>query len=68
MFLDIIVLPTGEVIKKDEGELQQALEKNWITPQQYELAYETFYRVLDELEQGIFTLPQNSLRYRNALL
>ena len=68
LFLDIIVLPTGEVITKDEDELQQALENNWITKEQYELAYTTFYQVLKELEQGTFNLLTSSSKYREVLL
>ncbi|WP_341323644.1 DUF402 domain-containing protein [Solibacillus sp. FSL H8-0523] len=68
LFLDIIVLPTGEVITKDEDELQQALENNWITKEQYDLAYTTFYWVIKELKQGTFELLTSSSKYREVLL
>ena len=68
LFLDIIVLPTGEVIKKDEDELEQALENEWISKAQYDLAYETFYRLLKQIKQGELKLLASSIKHRDYLL
>jgi uncharacterized protein len=54
LFLDIIVLPTGEIIEKDQDELQVALENNIITREQYELAFNTFHQVLNQIQTNTF--------------
>ncbi|MCH7323413.1 DUF402 domain-containing protein [Solibacillus sp. MA9] len=68
LFLDIIVLPTGEVIKKDEDEIVQALKNEWISDAQYELAYATFYKLLKQIKQGEFNLLASSKKHREYLL
>ena len=64
LFLDIVVLPTGEIIEKDKDELEEALKNNWITQSQYELAYQTFHRVLQD---GTFNYFDLSLKHRDLL-
>ncbi|MDN4607871.1 DUF402 domain-containing protein [Sporosarcina highlanderae] len=39
LFLDLIVLPTGELIEKDEDELEDALNKEIITKHDYDQAW-----------------------------
>lgn len=67
LFLDIVVLPTGEVIQKDKDELAWALDKQLITQQQYELAYRTFHELLALIEEGNFPYFDMSLVHRNRL-
>ena len=38
LFLDIVALPTGEVIQQDEDELEEALESGSIYHKMYDLA------------------------------
>jgi predicted RNA-binding protein associated with RNAse of E/G family len=38
LYLDVALLPTGEILLLDEDELKQALLDNEITKEQYELA------------------------------
>ena len=68
LFLDIIVLPTGEIIEKDKEELEEALQNNWITKKQYELAYQTFYCILNQIQEGTFKYFDLSLKHRSYLL
>ena len=68
LFLDIVVLPTGEVIEKDKDEIEEALQNNLITKAQYELAYETFHRVLNQIQEGTFKYFDLSLKHHNYLL
>lgn len=67
LFLDIIVLPTGEIIEKDKDELEEALQRNWITKLQYELAYQTFHSVLQQLQEGTFKYLDLSLKHHSYL-
>lgn len=68
LFLDIIVLPTGEIIEKDKDELEEALKQNWITKSQYELAYQTFHSILKQIKDGTFKYLELSLKHRYYLL
>lgn len=68
LFLDIVVLQTGEIIEKDKDELEEALQNNWITKSQYELAYRTFHHVLKQLREGTFKYFDLSLKHRDYLL
>lgn len=54
LFLDLIVLPTGEVHEKDRDELEEALSKGEINREQYDLAYREFHRVLQKIKGGQF--------------
>ena len=67
LFLDIVVLPTGEIIEKDKDELEEALQNNWITQSQYELAYQTFHRVLKQIQDGTFTYIDLSFKHLKLL-
>lgn len=68
LFLDIVVLPTGEAFQKDQDELAWALEKHIITQQQYELAYQTFHDVLARIDEGNFPYFTMSEKQRNQLV
>lgn len=68
LYLDIVVLPTGEIIEKDKDELEEALQHRWITKSQYDLAYETFNDLLKQIQEGTFKYFDLSLKHRNYLL
>lgn len=68
LFLDIVVLPTGEIIEKDKDELEEALKNNWITKSQYEFAYQAFHHVLKQIQEGTFKYFDLSLKHRDYLL
>ena len=44
-FLDLIVLPTGEIIEKDIDEIEAALNSQTITDDEYERAWSEFNRL-----------------------
>lgn len=54
LFLDIILLPTGEVFEKDKDEIEVALADGTISRMQYDLAYREFYRLLEEIQRDRF--------------
>lgn len=39
LYLDVVVLPTSDILLLDEDELKEALDRNDITSEDYELAY-----------------------------
>lgn len=45
MFLDLVITPTNEKYVLDEDELDEALEKKFISNVEYDLAYETLHRL-----------------------
>lgn len=68
LFLDIVVLRTGEIIEKDKDELEEALHNNWITKSQYDFAYRVFYQMLKQIHEGTFKYFDLSLKHRDYLL
>lgn len=68
LFLDIVVLPTGEIIEKDKDELEEALQNKWITKSQYDFAYQVFRHVLKQIHEGDFKYFDLSLKHRDYLL
>jgi predicted RNA-binding protein associated with RNAse of E/G family len=50
LMLDIVVLPDGKRFLLDEDELAQALSDNIITREQYDKAYLTANKIMDELD------------------
>lgn len=68
LFLDLIVLPTGEIIKKDLEEIEEALDKGWITKEQYNLAFSTFNTIYEELQNDTFKYIKLSNVHRERLL
>lgn len=62
LILDIVVLPTGEIIQLDDDELEEALESGSINQQKYDLARDEATRITKCIKKEQFTL----LRYSNA--
>lgn len=56
LYLDVIGLPSGEVEIIDAVELDEALDKGLITPDDYTLAWHEAIRVRSDLEMGTLTL------------
>ncbi|NGQ95169.1 DUF402 domain-containing protein [Brevibacillus sp. SYP-B805] len=52
LYLDILVLPTGEVMVLDEEELEAALVDGIVSAAEYELAWRTARKLLEEIERG----------------
>jgi uncharacterized protein len=68
LFLDIVVLPTGEVMLLDEDELEEALDEGQITERDAELAERTARRLLDSIRQKRFPYFALSVEHRRLLL
>lgn len=60
LFLDVVVLPTGEIDLLDEDELKQALQNEFITKGQYDMAYAEAYELMDSVKSGKNKLIQRS--------
>ncbi|NLP52522.1 DUF402 domain-containing protein [Bacillus sp. RO1] len=56
LFLDIIVLSSGEVIQKDADELEEAYTKGTINQAQYQLAWAEANKINQQIENNDFEL------------
>ncbi len=56
LFLDIVILPTGEVIVLDEDELEEALVSGIINQELHNLAWREVNRLLAEIDKNEFRL------------
>ncbi|WP_261132265.1 DUF402 domain-containing protein [Bacillus sp. Marseille-Q3570] len=56
LFLDIVVLPSGEIILKDDHELKDALEKGTINQTLHQLAVSERDDILSKWKQGEFSI------------
>ncbi|MGO1059313.1 hypothetical protein ACTL32_09315 [Planococcus sp. FY231025] len=54
LFLDLILLPTGEVFEKDRDEIEAALKAGIISCIHYDMAYREYHRLLEEIQQDCF--------------
>lgn len=68
LFLDVVVLPTSEILLLDEDELKDALDKGEITNQEYDMAYAEANRIIGNIASDIRTLSDFTNRYLNELL
>ncbi|MBS4218783.1 DUF402 domain-containing protein [Bacillus sp. FJAT-49711] len=68
LFLDIIILPTGEVIEKDADELDEALSKGMIDESQYKIAWKEANRLLKLIDNNDFDLIKLSKPHKDMLL
>lgn len=68
LFLDIVVLPSGEVVQKDVDELEDALFSNIINKHQYDLAWNEFNRINAALKEDNFNLLKLSKEHKDFLL
>lgn len=67
LFLDIVVLPTGEVLLLDEEELEEALASGVISIELYELAWEEAKRLIALIQKDEFTLLSFAQLHKNEL-
>jgi predicted RNA-binding protein associated with RNAse of E/G family len=68
LFLDIVVLPTGEKLLLDEDELEEALDEGQITPRDSAMAQKTAGRLMELINQNKFPYFDLSLTHRKQLL
>jgi uncharacterized protein len=68
LFLDIVVLPTGEVIQKDADELEEALSKGVIDESLYHLAWTEANFLTHLIKNNHFDLIKQSKSHKEILL
>ncbi|WP_203247130.1 DUF402 domain-containing protein [Sporosarcina beigongshangi] len=67
LYLDLIVLPTGEVIEKDIDELEIAFKNNEISVSEYETAWAEFKRLKILLAEGRLKLKELTIPHFKLL-
>jgi len=67
LYLDIVVLPTGEVYLLDEDELEEAVKNGEVSKRDAEMARRTAERLLSMIRNGRFRYFTLSLRHRKQL-
>lgn len=67
LFLDLIVLPTGEVHEKDKDELERALSEGVINQEQYDLAYREFHDLLKKIREKQFPYIKQAEKHKIRL-
>ncbi|WKA56643.1 DUF402 domain-containing protein [Planococcus shixiaomingii] len=68
LFLDIVLLPTGQVIEKDKDELEEALSLGVISRDYYNLAWREFYKILEQINTNTFIYSHLSLVHKEELI
>lgn len=63
LYLDVVALPTSEIMLIDEDELQEALDTGDITQQDYDMAYEKSYGIMREISNKLDKLSDFSNKY-----
>lgn len=60
LYLDVVILPSGELYLLDEEELDDALQRGLITREDYDLAWSEANRIMELYRSGSFPLLQLS--------
>ncbi|MBA2939727.1 DUF402 domain-containing protein [Paenibacillus sp. CGMCC 1.16610] len=68
LFLDVIVLPSGEIFNKDINELEEAFLNGTINKKMYDLAREESAILNDLIKRNEFTLIKLSKEHKELLL
>ncbi|MDB4868925.1 MAG: hypothetical protein JWR03_3258 [Cohnella sp.] len=68
LYLDIVVLPTGELLLLDEDELEEALDDGLITARDSDMAQRTAARLMDLIRHNKFPYFDLSLHHRKVFL
>lgn len=67
LFLDIVLLPSGEIIEKDADELEDALTAGIIDKPLYDLAWNEVKNLKSLISSGNFDLIKLSNRHKELL-
>lgn len=70
LYLDIVLVPSGEVLLLDEDELEDALKQGEITKEQFKLAYdevEKLTKYINSNKQEVLKMGRDGLEYMLAL-
>lgn len=65
--LDLIKLASGEVIKENCDDIEQALHEGEITKKMYDFAFSQFYNIYEELRNGSFKYLDFSIPHKEIL-
>lgn len=68
LYLDVVLLPSGEVLLFDEDELKQALKDNIISKKQYDLACNEAERLIYYIQNNKNWLLSSSINYLNYMI
>ncbi|MCJ8007818.1 DUF402 domain-containing protein [Lederbergia wuyishanensis] len=68
LFLDIVILPTGEIFIKDEDELDEALSRGSIDEKQYKIAWKEANKLCKLIANDGFDLMKLSRAHKEMLL
>ncbi len=68
LYLDVVVQPNGETILLDEDDLQEALEKQEISKEEFEQAYEIAKDLLNKLKGKKRQLREFTYKYLKMML
>lgn len=63
LYLDVVVLPTSEIILLDELELEEALKVKDITQSEYDLAYKMANDIINGIGKNVVTLRNFTSKY-----
>ncbi|KGR78021.1 DUF402 domain-containing protein [Ureibacillus manganicus] len=67
LYLDLIVLPTGEIYEKDADELEDAYIKGWIDKPLYDLAWMELKKLKRLIEENQFQLIKLSKEHKEIV-
>jgi uncharacterized protein len=68
LYLDIVLLPTGELIVKDADELEEAFSNGLIDKSLYDLAWEELNCLKTLINNNKFELIKLSNQHKNILI
>lgn len=68
LFLDLILLPSGELIEKDADELEEAYLNGIIDKSLYDLAWNELNSIKGDIRKGEFKLVNLAIQHKNILI
>jgi uncharacterized protein len=67
LYLDVVVIPSGEVIILDEDELEDALTRGLISKNEYDLAWDEVRKITKQINTNDFVLTKLSNAHKRIL-
>lgn len=68
LYLDVVVLPSGEILLLDEDELTDALKSNEISKEEYDLAYNEAEKLINDIKNDKNSLLKKTKVYLDNML
>lgn len=68
LYLDVVVLPSGEILLLDEDELTDALKSNEISKEEYDLAYYEAEKLINDIKNEKNNLLKKTKDYLDNML